>query len=120
MIDVYGLRPVNRTAALVVSQAGCSSGELTDEQMRENLVCQLKRLADDIIKLPKKSKQRKQLGSMKHELEIKINAIRPAKKAKGVEVFLIDVLREELTMVQFNILMAKAINRMNEAKMAIE
>ena len=116
VIDVYGLRPVNRTAALVVSQAGCSSGELTDEQMRENLVIQQKKLASDILTLPKKSKLRKELGKKKSKVEHLINEITPKKKANGVEFFFYAVVKEELTAAHFRILMDRAHKRMNDAQ----
>lgn len=120
MVDVYALRPINRTAALVVSQSGCSSGELTDEQMRENLVIQQKKIARDILTLPKKSKLRKELGKKKSEVEHLINEITPKKKANGVEFYFFAVVKEELTNAHFRILMDRAIKRMNDAKMAIE
>ena len=114
-MDVYGLRPVNRTAALVVSQGGCSSGELTDEQIRENLVLQLKKIASDILTMPKKSKLRKELGIKKSEIEHQINAIRPKKRKADVAEYFIDVIREELTAAHYRILMARAVKRMKDA-----
>ena len=114
MVDVYGMTPINRTAGLVTGQAGCTD-ELTLEQERDNLVSILKRLQEEHKRYPKNSLKRKYLGKKIHEIQMQINAIRPKLKAKGVEHFIIDILREDMTKAQFSILMDRAARRMRES-----
>lgn len=113
MSDVYNLKPINKTAALVTGQSGCASDStLSNEQLRENLVRQWQVLYDDIKNHHKKSQKRKEIGRSMHIIQNKINAIRPARKAKGVEHYFIDAARINLTKPQFDILMKNAVAMM--------
>lgn len=115
MSDIFARAPINKTAAIVVGQSGCASDNtLSDEQLRENLVRKWKDLNNRIAFLPKKSELRAAIGQEMQQLQNKINTIRPAKKAKGVEQHFIDVARETLTKPQFDSIMGKAAKRLKE------
>lgn len=117
MRDIYSSVPVNKVAAIVIGQSGCASDDtLNNEQLRENLVSRWKKLQSELLLLPKKSLKRKALGQEMQGMQDKINEIRPAKKAKGVEGYFIDAAREALTKPQFDILMGKAVKMMREVK----
>jgi len=115
--DACNRIPVNKTAAIVTSQSGCASDNaLNNEQLRENLVLQLNRLKQKILLLDKKSLERKTIGQEMQVLQNKINEIRPAKKAKGVDNYFIDAAREILTPPHFNLLMGKAVAMMKKGE----
>jgi len=109
--DIYGLRPINRTAGLVTGQAGCTT-ELTDEQIRENLVAQLKALMAENETLKKGDPRKKIVGKLLSEKSQEINAVRPKKKLPGVENYFIDVARENLSAFEFKRWMNVAAERM--------
>lgn len=113
MSDIYSRTPINKTAALVTSQKDCSNSELTEEQKRVNLVSRYKSLNNKIVLL-EKGPERKALGKEIAEVCSQINQIRPKKKSPGVERYVIEILREELTKYQFNRLFDKANKRMKE------
>ena len=108
----YSRTPVNKTSASVTSQSGCASDEtLTDDQVRENLVARFKSIHDEIVQLPKGSAERKRLGKEQALLQGEISAIRPKHKCPGVEHYIIEILREELSAFEWNRLMTKASDR---------
>jgi len=114
--NVYGLKPVNKTAAMVTSQSGCATDDtLTNEQLRENLVSQCKSIDAELSKHKKGTQERRRLGLLKADICRKISDIRPAKKSPGLENFIIDILRESMTKVEFDILLRKANKRMVES-----
>ena len=86
--------------------------ELKPEQERDCLVAKKKSVADELLKYPKKSEERKRLGMLAHDLDDKIRAIRPKSRAKGIEHYIIDVLKEDMTEFQFNKIMRKAREKM--------
>lgn len=109
MFDVYKRHPVNKTAALVSVQKNCCD-ELSEEQVRQNLVDKVKKI-DDLIQGMPKGDERKRLGREKNELCQKINSIRAKKKCPGVEKYVMDILREELSSFQFKRLLHMASER---------
>jgi hypothetical protein len=115
MGDVYHLDPVDRTAASVVSQKGCSDS-LTSEQIRENLVQRTHALKRRMSLMRKNDPDRKKLGAEINETQLAINKIRPKKKAPGVQSYVMDILREDLSKFKWNSLMTRAVNRMNQDK----
>jgi len=120
MRDIYSSTPVNKTASIVTSQSGCASdGTLSDEQKRANLVYKSKLLVMQINKLPP-GNAKKKLGKQLYEIQNKINKIRPAKKAVGVERYFIDVARDKLTRFQFDSFMREAVKRLNESPELLE
>jgi len=114
MREVYAMVPVDRMAAAVTSQTRCTGENLTDEQLRENLVLKLKMAKEHIKLLPKKSDLRKRLGQEIQDIQNEIRAIRPKRKAPGAASYFVDVAREVLSEWQFGLIMAKAAERMRE------
>ena len=111
MIDsIYGMTPINKAAANVTNQAGCTT-ELTGEQLRDNLVSKLKSLVSEASALPKKSTERNKINKKITETNKAISEIRPKAKCKGVEVFFISVARENLSKFEFNRWMTVASDR---------
>lgn len=105
----YSLSPVDKTAAVVTGQNGCSGLSLSDEQIRENLVKKAKLLENQILSLPKNHPRRKSLGKEKADLCLQINAIRAKKRAKGVENYFINAAREKLPKYVFDGIMSLAV-----------
>ena len=66
MSDVYGLTPINGTAAMVTNQKGCAD-KLTPKQERENLISHVKQVESLLLTFPKGSKERSRLGLKKLE-----------------------------------------------------
>jgi len=103
--------PVDKKAAVVTSQRGCT-GEYTDEQRRDNLKAHLFSLRSQLDSLPKFSKDRKELGIRIHEIQNEMHAIRPKRRCPGIEKYILDILREEMTKFEWNRLMERARKRM--------
>lgn len=82
--------------------------DLTPEQERDCIVQAKKRVQSVLQSLPKKHPDRKRLGQLQYELDKRINQIRPKMRCKGIENYVMDVLRTELTKFQFDMLMRKA------------
>ncbi len=107
--------PVNKTAAVVTSQNGCTD-DYTDEQRIENLQARWKRLESELETFQKGHSQRKFLGHRMQEVQIEINKIRPRRKFTGIEKHVMDILREDLTTYAFSSLIKKAIKRLEKSK----
>jgi hypothetical protein len=60
--------------------------------------------------------QRRQLGREKAEICLQINKLRPKSRTPGIQQHIIDVLREELTKAEFDVLFKKAKKRWLEAQ----
>lgn len=115
MNDVYGMTPINKTAALVTSQSG-TEGILTLEQERENLVSHLNCIRSEINSLPKKSKARAKLGLECFETQNQIRAIKAKMKyiSEGdLSHYIIDIVKEESTTFQWKRLVEKAQKRLS-------
>lgn len=116
MNNIYGLTPINGTAAVVTSQGGCTD-ELTPKQERENLIEYVKQIDVAIMTLPKGSEQsnkkRKTLGLKKLELCKEISKLngKMEKFSIGIDgrdafvdcVF--TVMREQLSKFQYKQIM---------------
>ena len=112
----YSRTPVNREAASVTSQSGCASDDtLTDEQKRENLVAKVKVLADEVLRYPKKSKERKALNIEKTKICLEINALRPKRKIHGLSDYIVEVVKSEVSDFQFRRIIKKASENYKEA-----
>jgi hypothetical protein len=53
-------------------------------------------------------KEKKELGRLMADIALRMNKIRPKMRCPGIENYIIDILREDLTVAQFDILMKKA------------
>lgn len=102
--------PINKLARIVTDQKGCSSGILTDEQLRQNLITRLHSLQNAAKKLNKKKHA---IGEQIVEVQKQITELRPPKKAPGVERYFIDAAREVLTHEMFRMVMSKAVELKN-------
>ena len=115
MNDVYLCTPINGTAARVVGQNGCSD-TLTLKQKKENLVDRVNQIVKEIVLLPKKSKERKELGLKNKEVCEQINEINVKIKhlqigSDGREDFadcVFNVMRGKLTAFQYKQIMRLA------------
>lgn len=81
---------------------------MTPEQERDCLVARIKQIDNELTSLPKKDLKRKDLGKLKFEIQAAITAIRPKMKCKGIEAYVMDVLRDELMPYEWDLLMQKA------------
>jgi len=105
----YGATPINALTARVTSQGGCASDDtLSDEQKRENLVLQIKLVQKRLTQVRKGSEERKSLGSVQASLCAQVNALRPKMRAPRLTNHILDVMREELSPIQFKRIIAKA------------
>ena len=80
--DVYSMSPVNGTAGRIVGQKGCVD-ELTDSQIREQLVLKANKWADDVTLLRKGSPERKALGKKMAALHLEISKLKKFTPKKG-------------------------------------
>jgi hypothetical protein len=107
--NVYGLTPINGTAAVVTNQKGCKD-ELTPKQERESLINHVKQVEALLMTLPKGSKERKCLGMKKLELCAEISKLneKMGKFSIGIDgrddfvdcVF--TIIKEQLSSFQYN------------------
>jgi hypothetical protein len=77
MKDIYTSIPINKTAALVVNQSGCTSHKgLSNEQLLANLKYRYHTIVDKCQQLKKNSEERKSYGQEMHELCLKMSVLR--------------------------------------------
>lgn len=109
MNDVYGMSPVNSTAAIVTSQAGCSD-ELTLDQRRVALVDRSTQLHNELLLHHKKSKERIRLGLERFNVQEELAEVNRQVKAlniiNGAKIddigYLIKAMKLRLTGFQYN------------------
>ena len=103
--SIYGMTPINKTAAIVTSQNGCSNGELSDEQVRQNLVAEEIRLKTIISTLPKNSNERKKLVK-KHRFVAKqikeINVKLKQKRDGDIKEYIIYLVKLKMTKLEWS------------------
>ncbi len=92
--------------------------DMTPEQERAALQARAKQLHALLSDKALPKDQRKALGAELSQIGMRINAIRPKPKNQGVEKYILDILREELTAKQWDILMRRGIARMRAAQAA--
>jgi len=115
MINVYGLTPVNSTAAAVTSQSGCSANDkLTTEQIRENLVAKAQGLQKQIVSSAKGSEE----GARLRRLNLKVcnelaNMKQKKKLCRGLQSFFMDVAKQDMPRLAYE-------RMLNKAKAAME
>lgn len=86
--------------------------KLNNEEKRDCLVQHVKQLQEQVKLYPKGSEERKALGQKLKEVNDQINQIRPARKTPGIEKYVIDVLRDRCSRVEFNRIFNEARIRM--------
>ncbi len=90
--------------------------ELTPEQQRDCLVRVVNKLHAQLKSESLTKQERKELGRQYYEVAKQINELRPKKKTPGVVDYVMDILREEMPRRQFDILMRRALERMNQVE----
>ena len=80
---------------------------LTAEQERAALVAKVKRL-DEALACRQTEEHRRILGREKFDLQNRINYLRPKMQCKGIENYIIDVLRRDMSKPQFDRIMQEA------------
>lgn len=110
MADIYTLSPRNKTAALVVSQAGCTShAGLSDDQIRANLVARWKYLHQQITNLPKNSDLRKVYGREQIKIQAQISDLRQKMHfGRGLSEYICDIVKKRMTKFQWETLVKQA------------
>jgi uncharacterized protein YxjI len=108
--DIYTRAPINKTAAMVVSQSGCSE-ELTDAQRRDSLVARWKYLKGRLPQLPKNCDLRKKIGKEMVAIQNQITELRPRHKVRGLQEYIVDVLKERYTKYQWEQIIEEAERR---------
>ena len=115
MESIYALRPINGTAARVVSQAGCGDGELTLEQEREVLVKRKLYLDDKVRGLLKSDPERKkiveELMGMAPRLQQLKAITKRANQMPDLSEDIVYILKQELTAMQYTKLIDRAKKR---------
>jgi hypothetical protein len=109
--SIYGMTPINKTAAIVTSQDGCASGELSDEQMRENLCANEMRLKDLISAFPKKSAERKKLADEHKRVADQIKEINSRIKHKrdgDINNYIIYLVKKRMTRFEWSKILDEA------------
>ena len=88
-----------------------------DDELRQNLVKKVKALNEAIVQEPKGSPMRKAMGQEICELGKQISALRPKfKPPREFNEFLLDVIKESVTVAQWNIWVDKAKQRLDERR----
>ena len=108
MNNIYGLTPINGTAALVTGQGGCSD-TLTPKQERESLIDHVNQIDVLMLTLPKTSKDRKVLGATKLELCKEISELNAKMKKFSIGIdgrdsfndCIFAVMKEQLSKFQY-------------------
>jgi hypothetical protein len=93
---------------------------LTEEEKRDCLKQVLFTIDDQIANCDLRDKngryRKKELGQEKAAICKLINALRPKRRAPGVEFYFIEAARETLTKVMFSIVMDKAVVKLRESE----
>lgn len=113
MEKIYSSVPVDKKASMVTSQSGCTE-ELTTEQQRQNLISRYQRLQEEIIKFPKNSPRRKELGQELQELNQRIRVMKSRKKKGNLKDYIINILKENMTKYEWKLTVDIAVKRQNE------
>lgn len=115
MKSIYALRPINGTAARVVSQSGCGDGELTPEQERSVLIERKLYLDDSVRGLSKNDPKRKAIVKEIMEILARLTELREivkrANKMPSLSEDVMYILKQELTAMQYTKLIDRAKKR---------
>ncbi len=112
MKDIYTLKPINKTAAVVVGQRSCTSHDgLSLEQQKANLCAKWHELEKKIMHMHKKDPSRKVYGQKIHELHLQIIEINKQikfKKFNDLSEYIIKVIKNRMTKMQWYQLLEEA------------
>lgn len=109
---VYSMLPINKTAAVVTSQAGCNETPSVAQQL-ENLKLRAKQLHTAFIKKTYRSEsERKALAAEFNEVNNQIKLFRETNKIRqsydGIESVFIEVAKEVLTPFLYKQIMSRS------------
>lgn len=112
MTDIYSRVPINKTAALVSSQAGCREEESLADK-RDSMARSINRMVEDIKRLPKNDKKRNELGIKIQSLQQDIRSINKMIKqdniiGQSLDSYVIKECMERFSMPVWFEIMAKA------------
>lgn len=112
--DIYTRTPINRTAAIVTSQAGCTD-EISIDDRRDSLKRSKESMQRELDGLPKKHKYRAELGIKILAIQQELTLLRKQRKFSGAKDrdlnnYIIDVIKEAVPAYKFQewISMARA------------
>ncbi len=111
MKDIYASIPINKTAALVTNQKGCTSHNgLSDVQKREDLKCRFYRIKELLKTVPKNSADGKRLGREQFQIqeELRRTKKRSVSGYRNIEMYIIDILKKRMTPSQWKALTEEA------------
>lgn len=103
--------PINKTAAVVTGQSGCRDRQ-SKEQRREVILSRIKFIESEVDKYSKNHPERKRLNKEKNKIQIELGEIRSKKKGKRLQSFIIDILKEELSEMEYQRLKDRAYIRL--------
>jgi hypothetical protein len=110
--DVYTLSPINKSAASVVSQSGCTSHEgLSLEQQKANLCTKVHDLESKVLLTRKKDPLRKVYGNEIHALHEKIIEINKQigfRKYGDLTEYIIKIVKRRMTSLAWSMLLQEA------------
>lgn len=109
---VYSMLPINKTAAVVTSQAGCNETPSVAQQL-ENLKLRAKQLHTAFIKKTYRSeRERKALAAEFNDVNNQIKLFRETNKIRqsydGIESVFIEVAKEVLTPFLYKQIMSRS------------
>lgn len=109
---VYSMLPINKTAAVVTSQAGCNETPSVAQQL-ENLKLRAKQLHTAFIKKTYRSEsERKALAAEFNDVNNQIKLLRETNKIRqsydGIESVFIEVAKEVLTPFLYKQIMSRS------------
>lgn len=90
--------------------------DLTPEQERDCLVARVKQLQEFLTAAAKSHPDRKAVAEEFQRLTLRINEIRPKRRAPGVQQFFLDVCRERMTKLEFDRFMNEAVRRLEKER----
>ncbi len=112
MPDIYTSDPLNKTAAVVVSQKGCTSHEgFTPEQHRDNWIARSQHLASILGGMGKGDPRRSAPAKEYREIQLKLTVLKKNRTSRDLKHYIIDVLKERCTRHQWDMIVEKAEKR---------
>ena len=111
-MDIYARAPINKAAALAVSQSGCED-EASPEYKRDSLARALQHIQREISALPKKHKYKKDLGVKKLDMQVEISRLNKEIKVKNakdmdLDKYILAECKHEMTTQKWNEITCKA------------
>lgn len=118
MVDIYTLKPINRTAERVVGQEGCTSHEgLTLEQQRKNLIAKkfsiMKKREDRGLSKESKKSLGQELCAVEHQLQDINKLLKRKNQQPSVAEEILRILKKRMTKFQWDTIVKEARENYN-------